>query len=89
VVRAPAPRRPRLSGDWEALLARHPWDLDIARQVLWCESRGDANAENSGHNGLFQINGGPFDPAANVALAYDMYSTRGWQPWYSSRSCWT
>jgi hypothetical protein len=88
-VKAPVRHRPRIPVDWEALVARYPWDVSVAGHILWCESRGDANAENSGHNGLFQIAGGPFDPVANVALAYEMYQARGWQPWYSSSSCWS
>ena len=88
-VSAPARRSVRLSVDWETLVSQYPWDVALARQVLWCESRGDPNAENAGANGLFQILGGPFDPTANVALAYEMYSARGWQPWHSSRTCWS
>jgi hypothetical protein len=75
--------------DWKALVAQYPWDVTVAERVLWCESRGDPNAHNAGANGLFQILGGPFDPVANVALAYRMYSARGWQPWTSSRRCWS
>ena len=81
--------RPAPPGTWEALIARYPWDVSLARQIMWCESRGDPAAENAGANGLFQIQGGPFEPAANVALAYQMYRNRGWQPWYSSRTCWS
>ena len=75
--------------DWKALVARYPWDIGVAERIVWCESRGNPNARNrSGATGLFQILGGPMDPVANVARAYDMYRTRGWQPWSSSRSCW-
>ncbi len=78
------------AGGWHQLLARYPWDTGLAYQVMMCESRGDPGAVNasSGATGLFQILGGPSDPVANVALAYDMYSHRGWQPWSSSRGCW-
>jgi hypothetical protein len=50
---------------------------------MMCESGGNANAYNarSGATGLFQILGGPFDPAANVAMAFRMWQQRGWQPW--------
>jgi hypothetical protein len=75
--------------DWRTLVAQYPWDATVAGRVLWCESRGDPNAQSrSGANGLFQILGGPFEPAANVATAYQMYASRGWQPWSASRSCW-
>jgi soluble lytic murein transglycosylase-like protein len=88
----PAPRpAPPSSGpvDWKAIVARHPWDVAIAERIVWCESRGNPNAQNgSGATGLFQILGGSFDPEANVASAYDMYRARGWQPWSTSRSCW-
>ena len=51
-----------------------------------CESGGDPNAYNarSGATGLFQILNGPRDPAENVALAFRMWQSRGWQPW---RAC--
>lgn len=83
---------PAVSGpvDWKALVAQYPWDVAVAERIVWCESRGDPNARNrSGATGLFQILGGPIDPVANVATAYDMYRTRGWQPWSASRYCWS
>jgi soluble lytic murein transglycosylase-like protein len=83
---------PTVSGpvDWKALVAQYPWDVTVAERIVWCESRGDPNARNrSGATGLFQIMGGPIDPVANVATAYDMYRTRGWQPWSASRYCWS
>jgi soluble lytic murein transglycosylase-like protein len=75
--------------DWKAIIRRHPWDVGVAERIVSCESRGNPNARNrSGATGLFQILGGPLDPVANVARAYDMYRARGWQPWSTSRSCW-
>jgi hypothetical protein len=78
------------AGGWGPLLSQYPWDTGLAYQVMMCESHGDPGAvnSNSGATGLFQILGGPSDPVANVALAYDMYSHRGWQPWSSSSGCW-
>lgn len=77
------------SGGWWSLIARYPWNAALAHRIMMCESHGNPNAHNrSGANGLFQILGGPYDPEANVATAYHMYSQRGWQPWRSSRSCW-
>lgn len=66
------------------------WDVDLMLRIMGCESGGRANADNpsSTASGLFQILGGPYDPVANIALAHSMWSTRGTQPWNSSRSCW-
>jgi hypothetical protein len=73
-------------GPWADLINQYPWPTDTASRVMMCESRGDANAYNprSGATGLFQILNGPFDPAQNVALAFQMWQSRGWQPW---RAC--
>lgn len=78
-------------GGWRQLVAQYPWDVDTACRVLMCESGGRADARNarSSATGLYQILGGPTDPAANVAQAYRMYAARGWQPWNASRSCWS
>lgn len=76
--------------DWKAIVARHPWDVAVAERIVWCESRGNPNARNSsGATGLFQILGGSVDPVANVTRAYEMYRARGWQPWSTSRGCWS
>lgn len=68
---------------WDGLLAQYSWNTTAAFNIMWCESKGNPNARNphSTATGLFQILGGPTDPAANVKLAYQMYSKRGWQPW--------
>lgn len=78
------------TGNWAELINRYPWPTGTAYRVMMCESHGNANAYNprSGATGLFQILGGPFDPAANVATAYRMWASRGWRPWAASRSCW-
>lgn len=75
---------------WDNLLANQSWNASTAFSVLMCESEGDPYDVNRSSNatGLMQILGGPKDPAANIALAYDMYSHRGWQPWDASASCW-
>lgn len=76
---------------WAHLVSRYPWTVGTACAVLACESGGNPNARNpsSSATGLFQILGGPVDPAANVARAYAMWHARGWQPWNASRACWT
>lgn len=30
-----------------------------------------------------------YDPSFNVRAAYLLYQERGWEPWYSSQSCWS
>jgi hypothetical protein len=84
------PARPAPAGTerWRELLSRYPWDVAVASRIVWCESKGDPNARNGRHVGLFQIAHGPTDPTANVALAFRMYTARGWRPWYASRACW-
>jgi microcystin-dependent protein len=80
VSRAPA------YGPWADLINQYPWPAQTAYNVMMCESGGNANAYNasSGATGLFQILDGPFDPHENVALAFQMWQSRGWQPW---RAC--
>lgn len=70
-------------GDWLDLIGGYDWQVPTACRVMMCESGGDPNAVNRSSNarGLFQILGGPLDAAENVALAYQMWQDRGWQPW--------
>jgi len=88
--------RPMASEDLTALLSQYNWPVQQALDVVWCESRYDAGAQNSsGATGLFQIIGGNpamFDPAANVAAAYSKYLdgvSRGnpWWHWNNFGSC--
>ena len=76
-VQAPA------GGNWSHLINQYPWPTQTAYRIMMCESGGDPNAYNarSGATGLFQILDGPRDPAENVALAFRMWQSRGWQPW--------
>lgn len=86
----PPPPQVTFNGDLRALVASYPWDVGTANTVVWCESRWNPSARNrSGATGLFQILGGPLDPKANVERAYEMYRTRGWQPWNASKRCWS
>ena len=68
---------------WWGLISQYDWNDEYAFNVMWCESTGNPNAKNSRSTatGLFQILNGPYDPEANVRLAHQMYSKRGWQPW--------
>ncbi len=56
--RPPATSQGASVEQWHSLLATYfqPADLEWARRVMWCESRGDPNAYNtsSGASGLFQ-----------------------------------
>lgn len=55
------------------------------------ESNGDPNARNGAHASLFQISldwhlakfegRDPFDPVANIDVAYMIWLDQGWGPW--------
>lgn len=81
--RAATTSRGAAYGPWADLINQYPWPTQTAYRIMMCESGGNANAYNarSGATGLFQILNGPFDPAANVAMAFRMWQQRGWQPW--------
>ena len=85
------------STEYRGIVAQFDWDVMTAMRVIQCESGGDPNAYNpSGAYGLMQLMDVPlYDPAANIAYGYGMYSgwgdssqARGWQPWEASRHCW-
>lgn len=75
-----------------SLINQYDWNKEVAYQVMMAESHCNPNAANLndvhgscvGSFGLFQINCGHgqlYDPATNVAVAYNMYKQSGWQPW--------
>lgn len=76
---------------WDHLITAYPWDHTRAFRIMLCESGGNPLAANrSGARGLMQIlskdkNGnyvGSFDPATNMAQAWEKYAAaRGWSPW--------
>lgn len=67
---------------WGGLVARYPWPAAKVWSVMYCESKGDPWARNrSGATGLMQVMGGTTDPAGNIAQAFSMWRSRGWQPW--------
>lgn len=82
-----------LSGDEAVSIICAPqysWSCEQALAVAWRESNWQPHAYNAGCGcaGLFQIasvHGHPlstlFDPEMNVAIAYELYLQRGWQPW--------
>ena len=84
------------SSDIEALIcSTFVNDCAKALSVAWCESNYNAGVVGgAGERGLFQIHpvhipnldsyGGwdaMFDPSANIAYAYALYSSSGWGPW--------
>ena len=87
----PAPRRS--SGgtggveQWRSLVCAYDWDCEYALLVIKCESNGNADSVNPAgpYVGLFQVHAGYggnlYDPAVNIAAAYDLYTRSGWGPW--------
>lgn len=75
------------------LVNEYDWDVKTAYAVCMAESGGNPNASNLNDNhgscigsyGLMQIaciHGGVFyNPAENMAKAYEIYSRSGWSPW--------
>lgn len=80
--------RPVMVACWTPIVTRYPWpNLNRVWNVMACESEGDQAATGiptryGRARGLLQILNGPYDPAANVARAWEM--SRGgtdWSPW--------
>ncbi len=83
------------SGNCEAfrsLVSQYNWNVNTAMAVMKAESGCNTMARNTTDNhgvcmgsyGLFQISchsGAVYDPAQNIAIAYQKYQARGWQPW--------
>lgn len=78
--------------EYRGLVAQYSWNVNVAMAVMRAESSCNPSAHNTTDNhgvcmgsfGLFQISchsGAVYDPAQNVAIAYQKYSARGWQPW--------
>lgn len=70
----------------EEVICSVPWPCEKALAVAWCESRFEPWAYNPAgpYRGLFQVDNdtdAAFDPWVNVAMAYEKWTTRGWQPW--------
>lgn len=77
---------------YRPLIEQYSWDVRIAMAVMEAESGCNPNSANLNdkHNGcmgsfgLFQIacyDGQVYDPAKNIAIAWEKYKKRGWQPW--------
>jgi hypothetical protein len=71
--------------------------------IIWCESRGNPNAQNGQHAGLTQLAkqyhegranrlgyawSDMHDGSANLHVASDLYNESGLSPWYPSKYCW-
>lgn len=83
--------------DLESLIcATFTADCGKALSVVYCESRFNPGTVGAaGERGLFQIHpvhipylaergmtwDSMFDPASNIAYAYDLYNRSGWGPW--------
>jgi len=80
-------RTARAHACWDGLLAQYPWSTSKAFAVMMCESGGDPYnvgppTRYGTAKGLMQVlPDGSFDPATNMAQAWDKYKARGWQPW--------
>jgi hypothetical protein len=77
---------------YRPLISQYGWNVSVAMRVMQAESGCNPNAANwtdshstcNGSFGLFQIacfSGQVYDPAQNIAIAYQKYQARGWQPW--------
>lgn len=77
---------------YRSLVSQYNWNVNTAMKVMQAESTCNAMAHNTTDNhgvcmgsfGLFQISchsGAVYDPAQNIAIAYQKYQARGWQPW--------
>ncbi len=81
------------AGPLADLICSYGWDCATALRVAACESGMNPGAVGSaGERGIFQVH--PvhrswlgarwdrlFDPAVNVAVAFEMWSAQGWGPW--------
>lgn len=72
---------------WRSLAAQYDWPVDEVLEVMACESGGDPGATNGPYRGLMQIwldnalGQNLYDPATNLAVAYQMWSVDGWAQW--------
>jgi hypothetical protein len=71
---------------WRDLVCTYGWDCGWALRVIACESGGNPNAYNPAgpYVGLFQIldpSRSLFDPAANIAAAWQKYLSQGRGAW--------
>lgn len=78
---------------YRALVSKYNWNVNVAMAVMRAESGCNPQAANwndhhatcTGSFGLFQLGcfwiSNPYNPEANVAKAYEIYSRSGWRPW--------
>lgn len=80
------------------LIEQYPWDVQTAVAICQAESGGDTYALSStGDRGIFQVNfvhsdlvngdlSALYNPAINVKVAYEVYSSAGWRAWSTYNS---
>lgn len=73
---------------YRPLVAQYSWNVETAMQVMRAESGCNPLAVSpTQDHGLFQLHNRPvYDPAQNIAIAYSMWQSRGWQPWSVCRT---
>lgn len=66
------------------------WNAELMVMVGRCESGLNPYAVNGSHHNVFQISGATLGLIEeHVALAHQMWVTRGMGPWVASRGCWS
>lgn len=68
---------------YDMLFRQYDWDITTAEAICQAESGGDPDAISSTNDyGLMQLHNLPiFDPAQNIAAAYQKYQLQGWNAW--------
>jgi hypothetical protein len=78
-------------GQWADTATAAGWaagEWPTVARVMWCESRCQPTARNrSGAAGLMEVMPGwwggrdPYDPAANLTMALEVWHAQGWRAW--------
>lgn len=68
---------------YDPLFRQYDWNVATAEAICQAESGGNPNAISSTNDyGLMQLHNLPlFDPAQNIAAAYQKYQLQGWGAW--------
>jgi len=95
IPQVPSVPKTRNCESYRSLVEQYDWNIDIAMAIMKAESGCNPTVTNwqdhhkgcSGSTGLFQVGciNAPReqmeDPVKNIAKSYQLYSSRGWQPW--------